>query len=172
MGQRLKIYVSGIGWVYVGAGTQGYQGNQGAQGPQGSQGINAELIRGVNVAPTGVSDLDILMYRGISSAYEQTSLDEIIDLGRTAISGTVIDWSLKTEFTKTVTSPTTFTETNIVQNKVIVLWITGNYSITWPSSWNVEKGSEDYDGTVMNKIVAHCKEDGTDEVWYYITQLG
>jgi len=87
-----------------------------------------------------------------------------------ALTGTAIDWDSGIEFTKTMTANTTFTDTDLVKGKVIVLWLTGDYSPTFPSYWDIEKGSETYDGTVMNKIVLHCKEDGTDEVWYYITQ--
>lgn len=91
-----------------------------------------------------------------------------------AMAGVAIDWAAGTELTKTLTANTTFTESNLTAQKVIVLWLTGNYSISWPAAYyKKEKGSENYDGTVMNKVVMHCKNAtaGSQEVWYYITQI-
>jgi hypothetical protein len=89
-----------------------------------------------------------------------------------ALSGTAIDWDSGIEFTKTLAANTTFTDTDLVKGKVIVLHITGDYSITFPAYWDIMKGSETYDGTVANKIVCHCIESagGSEEVEYSISQ--
>jgi len=89
-----------------------------------------------------------------------------------ALTAAEIDWNLGIEFTKTLTGTTTLTDANLVKGKVIVLYITGDYSITFPSYYDIMKGSETYDGTVQNTITVHCVESasGSEEVEYSINQ--
>lgn len=50
-----------------------------------------------------------------------------------AISALNIDWSLGKYFTKTITEPKTFTFSNVVVGKTIIVEVTGGYEITWPT---------------------------------------
>lgn len=85
---------------------------------------------------------------------------------------TAIDWTAGIEFTKTMTGNTTFTDSNLVKGKVVVLYLTGDYSPTFPTYYDIMKGSETYDGTVSNTIIIHCIESsgGSEEVEYSISQ--
>jgi len=60
----------------------------------------------------------------------------------------------------------------LVKGKVVVLHITGDFSITFPAYWDIMKGSETYDGTITNTITVHCIESpsGSEEVEYSINQ--
>ena len=78
------------------------------------------------------------------------------------ITGTVIDWNSKPVKTKTLTGNIVFTDANLPQgidSGILELHITGNYSITFPSYWDV-KGLGVYNGSVSNMIVVTCV-DGT-----------
>ena len=51
-------------------------------------------------------------------------------------SGTAIDWSLSTQFTKTLTANTTFTWTNQKPGQEIYVWLTQDSTprtVTWPT---------------------------------------
>jgi hypothetical protein len=89
-----------------------------------------------------------------------------------ALAGTEIDWDLGIEFTKTLTGTTTLTDTHLVKGKVIVLHITGDYSITFPAYWDIMKSSEIFSGNISNTIIVHCveSESGSEEVEYSINQ--
>ena len=91
---------------------------------------------------------------------------------KVALSALEIDWETGIEFTKTIAATSTFTDANLVENKVIVLHLTGNYSPSFPEYWDILKGSEIYDGTVINRITIHCIESasGSEDVLYSINQ--
>ena len=102
------------------------------------------------------------------------SYDELgIDLkAKVALPALEIDWEAGVEFTKTIAATSTFTDANLVENKLILLHLTGDYSPSFPAYWDIMKGSEDYDGTVNNRITIHCIESasGSEEVLYSINQ--
>jgi hypothetical protein len=90
--------------------------------------------------------------------------------GSQAISAENIDWNAAGVFTKTLTSSTTFTFSNLRLNKVVTIILTGDYAITWPSY--VKHISGEYDGSVTNYIQLHCTNtgSGTEQVWKVISQ--
>lgn len=55
------------------------------------------------------------------------------DMSEVAISALNIDWSLGKYFTKTIGSASTFTFSNVVVGKTIIVEVTGGYDITWPA---------------------------------------
>jgi hypothetical protein len=61
------------------------------------------------------------------------------DAATSAISASAINWSLSGTFSKTLAANTTFTFSNAVDGKTIVVALTnttGNYTVTWPTvSW-------------------------------------
>ena len=91
-------------------------------------------------------------------------------VSRSALSGTSIDWSAAAIFTKTLSTGTTFTFSNLQLNKVITLVITGNYTLSLPSYCKRISGT--YDGAVSNYIQLHCTNatSSSEEVWYTINQ--
>ena len=97
----------------------------------------------------------------------EDELKEVVTL-----SASEVDWMAAIEFAKTLVATTTLTDANLVKGKVVVLHITGDFSITFPAYWDIMKGSETYDGTITNTITVHCIESasGSEEVEYYINQ--
>ena len=97
----------------------------------------------------------------------EDELKEVVTL-----SASEVDWMAAIEFAKTLIATTTITDANLVKGKVVVLHITGDFSITFPAYWDIMKGSETYDGTITNTITVHCIESasGSEEVEYYINQ--
>ncbi len=89
---------------------------------------------------------------------------------RRAVSTNNIDWSTAGVFTKTISSNTTFTFSNLQLNKVITLMLSGNYTVQLPSYCKRISGT--YSGGVSNYIQFHCTNatSGSEEVWYTISQ--
>lgn len=74
---------------------------------------------------------------------------------RVALSTSNVDWNLGKEFTKTLTSDWTITESNLptgTNTDCIIIYVTGEHSITTPSYWS-KHGSGSYDGTKINMFV-------------------
>lgn len=86
------------------------------------------------------------------------------------ISALDIDWSTGGIFTKTMTTGSTFTFSNLQLNKTITLVISGNYTFALPIY--CKKISGTYDGATTNYIQAHCTNSTTaaEEVWYTISK--
>lgn len=91
--------------------------------------------------------------------------------GIVAISASDVDWSAGAIFTKTLTGNTTLTFSNYQLDKIIVLEITGNFSLTFPATVNILSGV--YDGTLANYITLHCTTStgGSEEVWGSISKV-
>jgi hypothetical protein len=74
-----------------------------------------------------------------------------------AVSGTFdLDYNLYETFNLVLTGATTFTESNLPTSgedtKIIVLTVTGDFSLTYPAGWS-DYITGVYDGTVQNLIV-------------------
>lgn len=89
---------------------------------------------------------------------------------RVAVSAADIDWSAGGVFTKTLSGNTTFTFSNLQLNRIITLVVSGNYTLTLPSSCKRISGT--YSGSGSNYIQFHCTNaaSGSEEVWYVISQ--
>ena len=88
-----------------------------------------------------------------------------------AVSASDIDWSAASIFTKTITTGTTLTFSNLQLNKVITLIISGNYTLALPGYCKRISGS--YSGSASNNYIQfHCTNDasGSEQVWYTISQ--
>lgn len=141
---------------------------------------NFDNIESVAAAITALGLNDVVRTNDARLINERTPTDTSVTLAKlsaqlkakVAIAGTSISWQAAAEFTKTLTANTTFTDSGLYEGKVIVIHLTGNFSPSFPAYWDVMKGSQDYDGTVMNKIVAHCinADAGSEEVEYFINQ--
>jgi len=81
-----------------------------------------------------------------------------------------IDWDNDT-WNLTLTGNTTLTEINLptsgTNSKVITLYVTGNFSLTYPANWATNKIGT-YDGTVDNQIIVEYIKSG--EYWLTINQ--
>lgn len=84
-----------------------------------------------------------------------------------ALSGTDVDWTSAAVFTKTLAANTTLTFSNVETGMVKDLVITGDYTLTLPSSVNVISGT--YDGTVSN-LIQIVSTNGATEQWATISQ--
>jgi hypothetical protein len=121
----------------------GYQGGQNVQVPS-------------SVVSGGLPD-DSVTYAKLGTEFKNIQ----------ALSGDAIDWSQATIFTKTISSPTTFTFSNVETGKVIDLIVTGSSAITLPTS--VKEISGTYDGTVSN-LIQIISTNGSTEQWATISQ--
>ena len=120
----------------------GYQGGQNVQVPSSIVG--------------GLAD-DSVTYAKLGTEFKSIQ----------ALSGDAIDWSQATIFTKTISSPTTFTFSNVETGKVIDLIVTGSSAITLPTS--VKEISGTYDGAVSN-LIQIISTNGSTEQWATISQ--
>jgi hypothetical protein len=81
-----------------------------------------------------------------------------------------IDWDNDTH-NLTLTGNTTWTDINLptsgTNTKVITLYVTGNFAITYPANWTTNKIGT-YDGTVDNQIIVEFIKTG--EYWLTINQ--
>jgi len=88
----------------------------------------------------------------VQTSPETTYHPKVIE--NTSVSGTLnIDWNEADTYKLELAGSTTFTESNLPVNnsKQLTLYITGDYPITYPSSWVPVAGS--YDGTMNNQYV-------------------
>jgi hypothetical protein len=83
------------------------------------------------------------------------------------ISASDVDWSSAQVFTKTLTANTTLTFSNVSTGMVKDLVITGNYTLTLPTS--VKEISGTYDGTVSN-LIQIVSTNGSTEQWAVISK--
>ena len=83
------------------------------------------------------------------------------------ISASNVDWSSAAVFTKTLSANTTLTFSNVSTGMVVDLVITGNYTLTLPTS--VKEISGTYDGTVSN-FIQIVSTNGSTEQWATISQ--
>ena len=84
-----------------------------------------------------------------------------------ALSGTAVDWATAAVFTKTLAANTTLTFSNVSTGMVIDLVISGDYTLTLPTS--VKEISGTYDGTVTN-LIQIVSTNGATEQWATISQ--
>ncbi len=154
------------------AGAQGYQGSvgpQGQTGAQGSQGVQGSTgsqgAQGYQ-GPQGYQGAAATLGDG-SVTYEKLANDLV---SRQSVSAANVDWNAGGVFTKSLTTATTFTFSNLKLNKVITLVVSGNYTIMLPAYCKKISGS--YDGSTVNYIQFHCTNaaSGSEEVWYTISK--
>ena len=84
-----------------------------------------------------------------------------------ALSASDVDFSTAQVFTKTLTGATTLTFSNVQTGMVKDLVITGDFTLTLPSSVKVISGT--YDGTVSN-LIQIASTNGSTEQWATISQ--
>ena len=84
-----------------------------------------------------------------------------------ALSGTAVDWATAAVFTKTLGANTTLTFSNVSTGMVIDLVISGDYTLTLPTS--VKEITGTYDGTVSN-LIQIVSTNGATEQWATISQ--
>ena len=84
-----------------------------------------------------------------------------------ALSGTAVDWSAATIFTKTITGTEALTFSNVETGKVIDLVLTGGTAVTLPASVNVISGT--YDPAVSN-LIQITATNGSTEQWAVISK--
>ena len=83
------------------------------------------------------------------------------------LSASDVDFSTAQVFTKTLSANDTLTFSNVSTGMVKDLVITGNFTLTLPSSVKVISG--EYDGTVSN-LIQIAATNGSTEQWATISQ--
>jgi hypothetical protein len=146
----------------------------------GSISTNAITIPSLNLGTTG--NLGVISTEALTAGRSYTIknedgtfafLTDIPDTKSILVTDTNVsttydfDWSNDT-WELIVTAITTFSESNLpttgVNTKVITIYMTGDFAITWPTGWDENKiGS--YDGTVLNQIVIEFRKNGS----YFMT---
>jgi len=84
-----------------------------------------------------------------------------------ALSGTAVDWSAATIFTKTISGTEALTFSNVETGKVIDLVLTGGTAVTLPASVNLISGT--YDPAVSN-LIQITATNGSTEQWAVISK--
>ena len=80
-----------------------------------------------------------------------------------ALSGTSVDWATATTFTKTLGSNTTLTFANVSTGMQINLVISGNYTLTLPTSVKELTNASTYDGSGENLISIVSTNGNTEQ---------
>ena len=80
-----------------------------------------------------------------------------------ALSGTAVDWATATTFTKTLGADTTLTFSNVSTGMQINLVISGNYTLTLPSSVKELTNASTYDGSGENLISIVSTNGNTEQ---------
>lgn len=75
----------------------------------------------------------------------------------------------------TLTGNTTLTDTNLPispNTRIIERWIKGNFALTLPVGWTAQKGNDNYNGTVMNRLVIECTNlSGAEYIVYTLKNM-
>ena len=80
-----------------------------------------------------------------------------------ALSGTEVDWATATTFTKTLGANTTLTFANVSTGMQVNLVISGNYTLTLPTSVKELTNASTYDGTGENLISIVSTNGNTEQ---------
>ena len=80
-----------------------------------------------------------------------------------ALTGTSVDWTSAQTFTKTLSANTTLTFTGVSTGMQINLVISGNYTLTLPSSVKELTNASTYDGTGENLISIVSTNGNTEQ---------
>ena len=102
----------------------------------------------------------------ISHGMLGASFKTIVALG----SGTSVDWSAGQVFTKTLGANTTLTFANVSTGMQINLVISGNYTLTLPSSVKELNGASTYDGSGEN-LISIVSTNGSTEQFATINKV-
>ena len=84
-----------------------------------------------------------------------------------ALSGTTVDWSQATVFTKTISGTEALTFSSVSTGMTISLVLTGGTAVTLPASVNVISGT--YDPAVSN-LIQITSTNGSTEQWAIISK--
>lgn len=84
-----------------------------------------------------------------------------------ALSGTTVDWSQATVFTKTISGTEALTFSNVSTGMTISLVLTGGTAVTLPASVNLISGT--YDPAVSN-LIQITSTNGSTEQWAIISK--
>ncbi len=104
------------------------------------------------VATTMVAD-DAINYSKLGAEFTTSAV----------ISASDVDWSTATTFTKTLTANTTLTFSNVSTGMQINLVISGNYTLTLPTSVKELTNASTYDGTGENLISIVSTNGNTEQ---------
>jgi len=87
------------------------------------------------------------------------SPEKVLLATRSELTGTEIDFSGDSVRYKTITGNTTFTIVNPLLDRVVIIQIDGNFSVTLPGTVTVING--DYLQTKTNFLYLHCIDSAT-----------
>lgn len=119
--------------------------------------VQVPVLKSYPPANLPLSDTDKIPIRQGNDWREvkRKELKEVVH--RVDLTGTELDWKSVKEYVKTLTENATFTDVNLptgTETGLLILHLTGDFAVTFPSYWQ-HKGGE-YDGSKWNMIVADC----------------
>jgi len=125
----------------------------------GTDFIHATMSGDATIASGGALTIadDVIEYDNLADEF--TTVD--------ALSASAVDWSAAQVFTKTLSANTTLTFSNVSTGMVKDLVISGNYTLTLPSSVKTITGT--YDGSATN-LIQLVSTNGSTEQWATISQ--
>jgi hypothetical protein len=129
--------------------------------------INADAVDGTKIADDSINS-EHYVDGSIDTAHIADDQITYAKLGSefttsAALSGTSVDWATAQVFTKTLSGDTTLTFSNVSTGMQINLVISGNHSLTLPSSVKELTNADSYDGSGENLISIVSTNGATEQ---------
>ena len=129
--------------------------------------INADAVDGTKIADDSINS-EHYVDGSIDTAHIADDQITYAKLGSefttsAALSGTSVDWATAQVFTKTLSGDTTLTFSNVSTGMQINLVISGNHSLTLPTSVKELTNADSYDGSGENLISIVSTNGATEQ---------
>ena len=129
--------------------------------------INADAVDGTKIADDSINS-EHYVDGSIDTAHIADDQITYAKLGAefttsAALSGTSVDWATAQVFTKTLSGDTTLTFSNVSTGMQINLVISGNHSLTLPTSVKELTNADSYDGSGENLISIVSTNGATEQ---------
>ena len=129
--------------------------------------INADAVDGTKIADDSINS-EHYVDGSIDTAHIADDQITYAKLGSefttsAALSGTSVDWATAQVFTKTLSGDTTLTFSNVSTGMQINLVISGNHSLSLPSSVKELTNADSYDGSGENLISIVSTNGATEQ---------
>ena len=136
--------------------------------------INADAVDGTKIADDSINS-EHYVDGSIDTAHIADDQITYAKLGSefttsAALSGTSVDWATAQVFTKTLSGDTTLTFSNVSTGMQINLVISGNHSLTLPTSVKELNGASTYDGSGEH-LISIVSTNGSTEQFATINKI-
>ena len=124
--------------------------------------VTTAKIADSNVTTAKIADSNVTAGKIADDAITYTKLGVEFTTAA-ALSGTSVDWATATTFTKTLGADTTLTFANVSTGMQVNLVISGDYTLTLPTSVKELTNASTYDGTGENLISIVSTNGNTEQ---------